>query len=124
LSLASSGSAAAVVWAALTARDLMSPRRAPKVLEIGTVILLGALAVYAVVAELAWSIVGGSRLRRHGRRRLPSALCAGSVAACPHHRHDPGDRRRLQVSAASKRQLPIAPGARPKRRRNPRAKCV
>jgi hypothetical protein len=48
----------AVVAAALLARDLISKDRKVKVLEIGTVILFGGLAVYTIVAGAIWTIVG------------------------------------------------------------------
>jgi hypothetical protein len=46
------------VSAALILRDLLTPNRAPKVLEIGTVIQFGGLALYAVLFYPTWSIVG------------------------------------------------------------------
>jgi hypothetical protein len=46
------------VSAALVLRDVMTPGRTPKILEIGTVILFGGLTLYAVLAGPAWSIVG------------------------------------------------------------------
>jgi hypothetical protein len=42
----------------LLARDAVIRRRMPKVLEIGTVLLFGALALYGGVMEAAWSIAG------------------------------------------------------------------
>ena len=42
----------------LVIRDWLTPGRTLKILEIGTIILLGALAVYAVVGGPASSIVG------------------------------------------------------------------
>jgi hypothetical protein len=50
--------AGAAVSAALLIRDWVTPGRSPKVLEIGTAILFGALAAYAVVGAPSWSIVG------------------------------------------------------------------
>jgi hypothetical protein len=50
--------AGAAASAALLIRDWITPGRSPKVLEIGTVILFGALAAYAVAGDPAWSIVG------------------------------------------------------------------
>jgi hypothetical protein len=50
--------AGAAVSAALLLRDWMTPGRSPKILEIGTTILFGALALYAVFGGPAWSIVG------------------------------------------------------------------
>jgi hypothetical protein len=49
--------AGAAVSAAFLLRDLVTPGRTPKVLEIGTVILFGVLAVYAIFGG-ATSIVG------------------------------------------------------------------
>ncbi|TCR91148.1 hypothetical protein [Rhizobium sp. BK376] len=49
--------AGAVVSAAMLIRDLVTPGRAPKVLEIGTVILFTALALYAILASPTWPIV-------------------------------------------------------------------
>jgi hypothetical protein len=49
--------AGALVSAALLVRDWMTPGRSPKVLEIGTFILFGMLALYAVVFNPAWSII-------------------------------------------------------------------
>jgi hypothetical protein len=42
----------------LLARDVVIRRRMPKVLEIGTVLLFGALALYEGVTGAAWSIAG------------------------------------------------------------------
>ena len=50
--------AGAAVSAALLGRDLLTPRRRPKLLEAGTLILFGALAVYAVLGGTAGSIFG------------------------------------------------------------------
>jgi hypothetical protein len=50
--------AGAFVSAALLLRDWASPNRSPKILEIGTVILFGAMALYAVLGGPVWSIVG------------------------------------------------------------------
>ena len=49
--------AGAVVAALLLGRDLLRGRSA-KVLEVGTVILFGSLAVYAVAGGPAWSVIG------------------------------------------------------------------
>jgi hypothetical protein len=54
--------AGALASAALLARDLLSRERAAKVLEIGTVILFGTLALYALAFHPAWS-VAAVRLR-------------------------------------------------------------
>ena len=48
--------AGAIVAAALLARDLVTPGRAIKLLEIGTVLLFGALTVYALSNDVQWSI--------------------------------------------------------------------
>jgi hypothetical protein len=50
--------AGAAISAALLIRDWPMPGRSPKIPEIGTAILFGALAVYAIVGGAAWSIVG------------------------------------------------------------------
>jgi hypothetical protein len=50
--------AGAAVSAALLLRDAMTPGRSPKILEIGTTILFGALALYAIFGGPSWSIVG------------------------------------------------------------------
>ena len=49
--------AGAVVSAALALRDWLGGR-ALKILEIGTVVLFGALACYALLSNPAWSIIG------------------------------------------------------------------
>ena len=49
--------AGAAVAAALLLRDWMTPGRTAKVLEIGTVLLFGGLALYAFTGGPAWSIV-------------------------------------------------------------------
>ncbi|HEY8288344.1 MAG TPA: hypothetical protein VIG49_03675 [Acetobacteraceae bacterium] len=49
--------AGAAVAAALLLRDWMTPGRTAKVLEIGTVLLFGGLALYAFAGGPAWSIV-------------------------------------------------------------------
>jgi hypothetical protein len=50
--------AGAAVAAALLIRDWMTAGRSPKILEIGTFILFGGLALYSLVAHPDWSIVG------------------------------------------------------------------
>ncbi|HEY0184672.1 MAG TPA: hypothetical protein VGC09_17875 [Rhodopila sp.] len=50
--------AGAVAAAALLLRDRLTPGRVPKILEIGTVILFGGLAVYAVFGGPTGSIMG------------------------------------------------------------------
>jgi hypothetical protein len=50
--------AGAVIAAALLIRDWLTPGRSPKILEIGTVVLFGVLAIYAVSANPTWSIAG------------------------------------------------------------------
>jgi hypothetical protein len=46
------------ISAALLLRDWLSPNRSPKVLEIGTAILFGSLALYALLTHPGWSIMG------------------------------------------------------------------
>jgi hypothetical protein len=50
--------AGAVVSAALLIRDWMSTDRSRKILEIGTFLLFGGLALYSFVAHPDWSIIG------------------------------------------------------------------
>jgi hypothetical protein len=50
--------AGAAISAALLIRDWLTPGRSPKLLEMGTAVLFGALAAYALVGDPAWSIVG------------------------------------------------------------------
>lgn len=50
--------AGALVSLGLVARDLLSPGRTPKILEIGTALLFCALLAYALVAHPAWSVIG------------------------------------------------------------------
>ncbi len=50
--------AGAVVSAVLLVRDWVGHHRAPKVLEVGTMILFGGLGLYAVMAGPSWSIIG------------------------------------------------------------------
>jgi hypothetical protein len=47
----------AVVSVGLILRDVMAPGRSPKILEIGTTILFGALALYAVLGSPTWSVI-------------------------------------------------------------------
>jgi len=51
--------------AVLIVRDVVTPGRAPKILEIGTLILFGGLAIYAQFAAPGWSVIG-VRLRVDG----------------------------------------------------------
>jgi hypothetical protein len=46
------------VSAALLLRDWLSPNRSPKLLEIGTAFLFGALALYTLFSHATWSIWG------------------------------------------------------------------
>jgi len=46
------------VSAFLLVRDWRSPNRAPKLLEIGTAMLFGALALYTLLVRPVWSIMG------------------------------------------------------------------
>jgi hypothetical protein len=48
----------ALIAAGVLARDCLVLRKAPKVLEIGTFILFGALAVVTVLGVANWSILG------------------------------------------------------------------
>jgi hypothetical protein len=50
--------AGAVVALCLLVRDWMTPGRTPKILEVGTAILFGALALYALLAAPTWSVIG------------------------------------------------------------------
>lgn len=49
--------AAALVSLLIIVRDLLIRRRAAKVLEIGSLVLFGCLAVYSGIADAQWSIV-------------------------------------------------------------------
>src|ERR1700760_3174822 len=50
--------AGAATSAALLARDWFVLGRSPKILEIGTVMLFGALAAYSLFGSPGWSIMG------------------------------------------------------------------
>lgn len=50
--------AGAAVSAVLLIRDWTTPGRSPKVLECGTAVLFGGLAMVALIYKPAWSIVG------------------------------------------------------------------
>jgi hypothetical protein len=50
--------AGAVVSAILLLRDLITPGRTPKILEIGTFILFGAMALYVPLGGTTWSVIG------------------------------------------------------------------
>ncbi|UKJ76194.1 hypothetical protein H1Q64_21865 (plasmid) [Azospirillum brasilense] len=50
--------AGALVSATMLLRDWMSPGRTPKILEVGTVLLFGGLAFYAVAGGPTWSVMG------------------------------------------------------------------
>jgi len=50
--------AGALTSAALLIRDWASAGKTPKILEVGTFILFGGLALYALLVGLTWSIVG------------------------------------------------------------------
>ncbi|NUB24772.1 hypothetical protein [Azospirillum brasilense] len=52
--------AGALVSATMLLRDWMSPGRTPKILEIGTVLLFGGLALYAVAGGPTQSVMGGA----------------------------------------------------------------
>ncbi|MBV9654143.1 MAG: hypothetical protein JOZ42_06225 [Acetobacteraceae bacterium] len=47
----------ALVSVALLVRDWVTPGRAPKILEIGTTLLFGGLALYAVLGDPTWSVI-------------------------------------------------------------------
>lgn len=49
--------AGALVALAMLLRDVFTPGRAPKVLEIGTVLLFGGLALFALLGDPGWSIL-------------------------------------------------------------------
>ena len=49
--------AGALLSVALLLRDWVVPGRAPKILEIGTVLLFGGLALYAVLGGPTWSVI-------------------------------------------------------------------
>lgn len=46
------------VSAVLLLRDWLTPNRSPKILEIGTTVLFGVLALYNLISNPAWSIIG------------------------------------------------------------------
>jgi hypothetical protein len=50
--------AGACVSAVLLLRDWISPGKRPKLLELGTMLLFGGLALYAVLGGPSWSVVG------------------------------------------------------------------
>lgn len=50
--------AALIVSIALLMRDWITPGRTPKILEIGTALLFGGLALYTALAEPSWSVIG------------------------------------------------------------------
>lgn len=50
--------AGAIVSALLIARDLTIAKRAPRLLEIGTLVLFGGMAAYAWLAAPDWSLIG------------------------------------------------------------------
>jgi hypothetical protein len=50
--------AALIVSVALLVRDWVRPGRAPKILEIGTALLFGGLALYTAFAGPIWSVIG------------------------------------------------------------------
>lgn len=49
---------ATIVAAGLIARDWFSRNRSVKVLEIGTLVLFGGLALYALLSGATWSVIG------------------------------------------------------------------
>jgi hypothetical protein len=48
----------ALVSAALLMRDLLTPSRTPKILEIGTALLFVNLAFYTLLSKATWSMIG------------------------------------------------------------------
>jgi hypothetical protein len=50
--------AGALVSVALLLRDMVARRHAPKILEVGTVVLFGGLALYAIFGGAALSVIG------------------------------------------------------------------
>jgi hypothetical protein len=50
--------AGTLVSLALIIRDMMTPSRAPKILEIGTMVLFGALTLYTFLGSPSWSVIG------------------------------------------------------------------
>lgn len=50
--------AAAIVALLLLARDVLVTKRPPKILDIGTAVLFGGLALYSLIAKPAWSVIG------------------------------------------------------------------
>ncbi|MFL5285734.1 MAG: hypothetical protein ACJ8AW_33350 [Rhodopila sp.] len=50
--------AGTLVAAALLLRDAVTAGRTPKILDIGTTLLFGGLALYTVLTDADWSIVG------------------------------------------------------------------
>lgn len=50
--------AAAAASAILLLRDLITPNRSPKILEIGTFILFCGLAVYGWLGNPTWTVIG------------------------------------------------------------------
>lgn len=50
--------AGAIVSAGLLVRDWMTPGRSPKILEIGTFMLFGGLALYVLFGRPDWSLMG------------------------------------------------------------------
>jgi hypothetical protein len=50
--------AGVIVSVTLLVRDWVRPGRMPKILEIGTALLFGGLALYAVVGKPTWSVIG------------------------------------------------------------------
>jgi hypothetical protein len=50
--------AGALSAAALVGRDWLTPGRTPRILEIGTLLLLGGLALHAVLGHPTWSLTG------------------------------------------------------------------
>ena len=93
--------AGALIAAGLLIRDLMrrgpvAHGRAPKVLDIGTTLLFGALAIYAPVSHANWTSLGVRLCVDAGLLaivlvsmaiRRPFTLQVASEQASPEHRH-------------------------------------
>ena len=50
--------AGAIVSVGLLLRDWITPGKHPKLLELGTVLLFGGLALYAILGGPTWSVIG------------------------------------------------------------------
>jgi hypothetical protein len=70
--------AGALVSAALLLRDIVTPGRAPKILEVGTFVLFGGLALYAMFGGAALSVIGVRLLVDSGLLLIVLSLDRGS----------------------------------------------